>query len=169
MKNDDNKQHDFVLDDIIKRTADHALDEELDMIRIAEDDAYKSGLEKHTEVINGVYVVYTGSYNHVHQGYKSKYSWEGGGHEDLGYKLVEDIEMYDQYGNKFYSNAQSIEKANKIVEELSKRGITAVIGPCAPMRNQDGTFVKGTPENYVGIFIVSVPKKDDCETPHKTR
>lgn len=120
------------------------------------------------EVIEGVTVVYTGNKSYVHQGYEPKFSFEGGGYEDRGYKLGEDIEMYDADGNRFYSNFDSIEKANKAIEKLAESGITAVIGPKAPWR-VNGKVMPNHSENDIGVFIVSVPEKSDDFSSRKIR
>ena len=121
------------------------------------------------EVIDGVTVVYTGNSRDVHQGHRSKFSWEGGGHEDLGYKPEEIVEMYDSNGNRFYSNFKSIEEANKAIAELAERGITAIVGPKAPWRGNDGNMIPNRSENEVGVFVVSVPEKSDDFSSTKTR
>ena len=105
------------------------------------------------EVIDDVTVVYTGKSQNV--------PWEGGSHEDLGHKSEEIVEMYDSNGNRFYSNFESIEEANKAIAELAERGITAVVGPKAPWRGPDGNMIPNRFENAVGVFVVSVPEKSD--------
>ena len=121
------------------------------------------------EVIDGVTVVYTGNIQSVHQGYREILSWDGGGYKDLGCKPEEIVKMYDSYGNKFYSNFDSIEEANKEIAELAERGITAVVGPKAPCRGKYGNMIPNRSENAVGVFIVSVPEKRDDFFSPKTR
>ena len=76
--------------------------------------------------------------------------------------MVAGQKMYDSNGNKFYSNFESIEEANKEIAELAERGITAVVGPKAPCRDKYGNMVPNRSENAVGVFIVSVPEKRDA-------
>ena len=124
------------------------------------------------EIIDGVTVVHTGMSRFVHQGYRSKFSWEGGGHEDLGYSEVEVLEMYDKDGNRFYSNAETLEKAQEYIAKLAEEGITAVIGPKAPWRGQDGKLIPNKSETQVGVFIVNQLEKEQGytdETPKKHR
>ena len=106
------------------------------------------------EVIDGVTVVYSG--DNVHQKHRPKLSWEVGGYKDLGYEREEFVEMYDSNGNRFYSNYESIEEANKAIAKLAERGITAIVGPKAPWRGKDGKMIPNRYENEVGVFVVSV-------------
>ena len=106
-------------------------------------------------VIDGVTILYTGGYEYIHQGYCRR---SDGGYEDLGFKLVEEVEYYDQIGNRFYSNFETEEAARKEIEELAERGITAVIGPKAPYRTSDGT-IHPNPHDYIGVYIVKPPVK----------
>ena len=121
------------------------------------------------EVIDGVTVVYSGDIQYVHQGNRPKSSWKVGGYKDLDYKLKESVEMYDSNGNRFYSNYESIEEANKAIAKLAERGITAIVGPKAPWRGKDGNMVPNRYENEVGVFVVSAPEKSDDFSSPKTR
>ena len=126
------------------------------------------------EVIDGVTVVYTGKSENVYQRYETNFSWEGVGDKYLGYKPEEVVpeevvEMYDSNGNKYYSNFESIEKANKAIAELAVRGITAVVGPKAPWRGRNGNMIPNRSETAVGVYVVSVPEKSDDFSSPKTR
>lgn len=77
--------------------------------------------------------------------------------------------MDDSNRNRFYSNFDSIEEANKAIASLAERGITAVIGPKAPWRGNNGNMIPNRSENAVGVFVVSVPEKNDDFSSHKTK
>lgn len=118
---------------------------------------FKLGDSVRKEVIDGVTVVYIGG----------TLLNSGPGNELVP---IKGVEMYDAAGNRFYSNFDSIEKANQVITKLAEEGITAVIGPKAPLRdNKTGNFIPNRSENTVGVFIVSVPEKSDDFSIHKTR
>lgn len=71
------------------------------------------------EVVDGVTIVHTNEYQSVN-------CFDGKIRE------IEVLEIYDNNGNRFYSNFDSVEKANEAIERLAKEGITAVIGPKGP-------------------------------------
>ena len=108
------------------------------------------------EVIDGVTVVYSRDRQYV-------------GNKDLGCEREEFVDMYDSNGNRFYSNYESIEEANKAIAKLAERGITAIVGPKAPWRGKDGKMIPNRYENEVGVFVVSVPEKSDDFSSPKTR
>ena len=69
--------------------------------------------------------------------------------------------MYDSKGNKFYSHYNSIEEAEKAIKELKAKGITAIIGPKAPVRDyKTGEPIKNKNENHIGIYIVDTKTKE---------
>ncbi len=83
------------------------------------------------------------------------------GYQDIKFYSVEDLEMYDSNGNRFYLNCSSLDEAEKMVEKLKAEGKDAVIGPKAPKRLEDGTLIKNGDENAVGIYIVkSIEEKE---------
>ena len=118
---------------------------------------------KHEEEIDGVRVVHTGKKQLVRK-LKPRFSWDGGGYEDLGYEEREVLEMYDANGNKFYSNCSSLEEAEKLVAKLKEEGIEAVIGPKAPWRGQGGKPIKNGDKDQVGVYIVKQKEKKEVET-----
>ena len=103
------------------------------------------------EVIDGVTVVHTGVTQYLY--------------DSDGKALPREIlKMYDADGNSFYSNCTSLEEAEQMVERLEAEGRTPVIGPKAPVINNDGRPVSNNWENCVGVFIVS-PEKEQSNTP----
>ena len=126
---------------------------------------------KFVEIIDGVTVVHTGKTQFVHQGYRSKFSWEGGVvDEDLGYREEEVLEMYDKDGNRFYSNYDTLEEAQQDVAKLAAEGINAVIGPKAPWR-KNGKLTPSEFETQVGIYIVNQLENEESidEMPKRRR
>ena len=119
---------------------------------------------KRIVVINDVTVVYTGKQEVVHQEYELQYDDKP---RDLGYALEEIVEMYDANGNKFYSNYESIEEAEKAVLEFAQRGIATVIGPKAPWCGCDGKIFPNPSKTAVGVYFISIPKKSDEISSHK--
>ena len=175
------------LDDLISKlddlTSKDALTSKIDDL-ISKLDALTSKIDDLTwkdaqtwkEVIDGVTVVHSGDNRYGHQGNRPKFSWEVGGYKDLDDELrdlddelKESVKMYDSNGNRFYSNYESIEEANKAIAKLAERGITAIVGPKAPWRDKDGNMVPNRYENEVGVFVVSAPEKSDDFSSPKTR
>ena len=98
---------------------------------------------KHEEEIDGVKIVHTGLKDEMD---------------------MEIIEIYDDNGNRWYTNCPSIEGAQKIVERLKADGKEAVIGPKAPGRKKDGTLVKSPREEDVGVYIVkTIEEKEESK------
>ncbi len=109
------------------------------------------------EVIDGVTVVHSGVTQYIF----------GPNHKTLPRKM---LEMYDANGNRFYSNFESLEEANKAISKLAEEGVTAVIGPKAPwIDHKTGNPIPNRSENAVGVFVVQVPEKSDDFSSHKTR
>ena len=167
------------LDDLISKLDDPSKDDLTSKIDdlISKLDALTSKIDDLTweEVIDGVTVVHSGDNRYGHQGNRPKFSWKVGGYKDLDDELKdlddelkESVIMYDSNGNRFYSNYESIEEANKAIAELAERGITAIVGPKAPWRGKDGNMVPNR-ENAVGVFVVSAPEKSDDFSSPKTR
>lgn len=101
-----------------------------------------------TEVFGGVTVVHTGKFVDDFGGFQ--YDEYGRAYTD-GLRKVEILEYYDEFGNKFRTNI-SKSSADEFVSKLAEEGITAVIGPAAPWRNNKGLNASGP--DVVGIYIV---------------
>lgn len=112
---------------------------------------------KGIEVIDGITIVHSGMTAFVHGQNGKLLPREG-------------LEMYDANGNRFYSNFESIEKANQAVVKLAEEGITAIIGPKAPCRDHiTGNPIPNKSETAVGVFIVSIPEKNEELQSHKIK
>lgn len=100
-----------------------------------------------TEIIDGVTIVHSGTYRFV---------------TGVGGMIVpfEEVKMYDNDGNIFYSNFQSIEEAEQAILKFADEGINAVIGPKGPKTDGKGNFVKNNSNNEVGVYIISIPEKE---------
>ena len=97
---------------------------------------------KYKEIIDGVTVVHNGKL------VSSKSMQEG-------------LDIYDENGNKFYSNFNSKEDAALIILKLAEEGIEAVIGPKAPWINcVTGEPMHNKDNNAVGVYIVKEEKKE---------
>ena len=94
------------------------------------------------EIIDGVIIVHTGLY-------MSRLDSKG------NYHPHELLHMYDEKGNKFYSNYSSKEEAAEAIIRLANEGIEAVIGPKAPWTNHlTDELMPNKDENAVGLYIV---------------
>jgi hypothetical protein len=90
---------------------------------------------------NGVIAIHTGHF------YKSD-------------RLKEFIEFYDKNGNRFYTNTDGIESAERIISKLKNEGKHAIIGPKAPWRdNTPSGLIPNKSNTAVGIYII----EDSCE------
>ena len=86
---------------------------------------------------NGVTCVHTGEFYYYSYGPKEK------------------IDFYDKDGNRFYTNTDGIENAERIVSELRNKGKHAIIGPKAPWRdNTPSGLIPNRSNTAVGIYII---------------
>lgn len=116
------------------------------------------------EEIDGVIVVHTGMMIKVPKSYRIKYSWKGGGQDDLEYEKQEVLKMYDSNGNPFYSNCSSLKEAEQLVKKLKAEGKNAVIGPKAPTRGPNGKPIPNPNEGWVGVYIVkAIEEKEESK------
>lgn len=96
--------------------------------------------EEYSEEIDDVVVIHRGfSFNHVIP------------NED---RPTEAVDFYDLNGNKFYANFPDKESALFEIQELNKRGLAAVIGPKAPLRDSIGRPIPNPIKGCVGVYIV---------------
>lgn len=109
--------------------------------------------EKYEEVIDGFIVVHTGRTDK-----KEEYDRDG----NYVTRSKEEIVVYDGQRHRFYSNYDSKERAKEAVERLKNSGIEAIIGPSAPIRDNNGDFMKVKNPAYVGVYIVK--QKEEVET-----
>lgn len=94
------------------------------------------------EVIDNVVCVHTGSFYYRNSEYK------------------ELIDFYDKDGNRFYTNTDGIENAERIIAKLRNEGKRAIIGPKAPWRdNTPSGLIPNKSNTAVGIYII----RDSCE------
>ena len=118
---------------------------------------YKLSDSVKIRIIDDVTIVYTGRKDISSINYRPSDSWDIG-YMDLYDDSEEIIEMYDAKGNKFAGNCESLEKAYELIEDLAKKGITAVIGPKAPIRGLGGKIFPNPEENAVGVYVVLSPE-----------
>lgn len=105
------------------------------------------------EVIDGVLVVHTGIYIQNQE-------------DGIDFEL---IKMYDENGNVFYSNHDSLEQALLEVAFFENHGINAVVGPKAPW-HYDDVVMQNPHDEVVGVYLVddndleerinAIPKND---------
>ena len=101
-----------------------------------------------TEIINGVTVDY--------------YKPEVTSNPQLNKFLqLESIKFYDNNGNEFYANCNDINEAYEQMGYLLERGVAAVIGPKAPIKDLNtGCISANYNENGVAIYIVKKKEKN---------
>lgn len=105
-------------------------------------------MKKRKEIFDDVVVVHTGL---------TMYRFNSRG-ESIPREV---IEMYDLEGNRFYTNCESMEEANKLVEELAKENVEAIIGIRAPWTSPSGELVSNQETDAVGVYIKKIEKNDD--------
>ena len=88
--------------------------------------------------------------------------------ECIGWAEEKYLEMYDKNGNRFYENYSSVKEAEEAIEKLKAEGKEAVIGPKAPVKDDNDKLIPNTMEGAVGVYIVKTieekeESKDDIE------
>jgi hypothetical protein len=90
------------------------------------------------EVIDNVVCVHTGKFYYIDR-----------------FKKQEKIKFYDKDGNRFYTNTDGIENAERIISKLMNQGIHAIIGPKAPWSdNTPSGLIPNRSDTAVGIYII---------------
>jgi len=90
------------------------------------------------EVLDNVVCVHTGKFYYIDR-----------------FKKREEIKFYDKDGNRFYTNTDGIENAERIISKLMNQGIHAIIGPKAPWRdNTPSGLIPNRSDTTVGIYII---------------
>ena len=74
---------------------------------------------------------------------------------------LEAIKFYDASGNEFYANCDDINEAYAQMCYLLNRGVEAVIGPKAPIKDLNtGDITTNYNQNGVAIYIVKKHEKN---------
>ncbi|MCR5483185.1 MAG: hypothetical protein K6E99_02120 [Bacilli bacterium] len=106
------------------------------------------------EYIDGVTVVY------------GKYQKNGNSKVDK-YLYMNSIKFYDDFGNEFYANFESIDEAYNQMYYLMNRGVATVIGPKAPIKDlSSGEMIPNYNSDGVALYVVKKQKKELVKRKH---
>ena len=93
------------------------------------------------EIIDGVKAVHTGEFLYYYGAF--------------GCKNVEIIRYFDaKTGLRFYTNCDSTERANEVIEKMAAEGRRMIIGPKAPWLSPDGrSLIRNRTKTAVGVYF----------------
>jgi hypothetical protein len=76
------------------------------------------------------------------------------------YLYLNSIKIYDSFGNELYGNYSDINEAYERLFYLIDRGVDAVIGPKAPVKDySSGRLIPNYNQDSVGLYIVKEKQK----------